>query len=111
MKIGFFEILILLVVIPLIIMLIRWPVRIAKQRNLPDGTISTIGVLSWLGIFMGITWVIALFVALMAMPETMETKNINPDEDIDKLAKLHKLKKSGAITATEFEKQKKKILK
>lgn len=40
------------------------PIRIAKNKNLSKNEFSTVCVLNWLGLFAGITWVIALCLAI-----------------------------------------------
>lgn len=40
------------------------PISIAKNKNLESRDITTIRILTWCGLFAGITWFIALFMAL-----------------------------------------------
>lgn len=102
--IELFEIFFLFILIFLFVLLIRWPINIAEERCVSTSTLGTIRVLSWLGIFFGITWVIAMVVALLAEPQL---KN----DSLDKLEKLNSLRKAKVITEAEFQKEKKKILK
>ena len=93
-----------LLVLLLFIMLIRWPIKVAIDRGIPETTLGTIKVFSWLSLLLGITWFIAMIVALLAEPQ------IKTDH-LDKLEKLNKLRKSKAISESEYQKEKKKILK
>jgi len=42
------------------------PITIGKGKNLPDRELRTIKILTWCGLLAGITWFIALFLALTA---------------------------------------------
>lgn len=90
-------------VIIFLIFLVRIPIIIARNRGIYGGNLTTIAILSWLGLILGITWVIALVFAMIWRGE-------GGGADVDKLGKLHKLKKSGAITQKEFDAEKRKIL-
>ena len=94
-------------VLALAIMILRIPIVIARGRGISGGTLTTIAVLAWLGIFAGITWIAALILSLLMVGNTETVEEIDP---IDQLAKLHKLHKSGAITTAEFNREKRKLL-
>lgn len=103
---------ILFAFIAFFILIIRIPIIIAKGRGITGSDMTTIAVLSWFGIFFGLTWVIALVLSLV-WGGSLSIKIENAEqggETLDKLEKLHRLKKSGAITKKEFEAQKKKLL-
>ena len=46
----------------------RLPIRIAKKKNLESKDITTITVLTWCGLVVGITWIIALCLAIAYRP-------------------------------------------
>jgi hypothetical protein len=112
-----------------LVFLIQVPIMIARGRGISGSELTTISVLSWCGIFLGVTWLIALVLALVWRPEKWiekckdcgagrhcgcgdERATSSAREDVaDKIEKLHSLKKRGIITAKEFESEKKKILK
>ncbi|MCL2758023.1 MAG: SHOCT domain-containing protein [Alphaproteobacteria bacterium] len=115
MRFGLFELLIILALIALWIVIIRIPIIIAKNRGITDSNLTTIAVLSWFGLFFGITWVIALVLSLVWQGNLVENTGQgdtgNTSNNMARIAELHKLKKSGAITQKEFETAKKKWLK
>ena len=94
--------------IAFLILLIRVPIIIAKRRGIIGGNLVTIAILSWLGLLLGITWIIALILSLVwsGGGESIARELAN----LEKLERLNKLKKSGAITQREYDSQKKKIL-
>lgn len=102
----------------LFILLIRVPIMIAKARHVSGGELTTVAVLSWCGIFLGITWFIALILALVYQPSNWVNKEESPadmtkveNRNLDDLDKLYQLKEKGALTEAEFQTQKNKILK
>lgn len=103
---------IVILCIVFILFLIQIPIMIAKGRGVSGSELSTITVLSWLGIFLGITWIVALILALVWQPAKWLDKDsaANAGDIADSLEKLHKLKQKGVITAKEFEAEKKKLL-
>ena len=40
------------------------PISVAKSRKLKDNDLMTIRILTWCGLFVGLTWFIALFMSL-----------------------------------------------
>ena len=48
----------------IVIKVFTLPISIAKNKNLASKDITTIRILTWCGIFAGITWFIALCLAL-----------------------------------------------
>ena len=110
---GFDILIAIAIVLALIvaILIIRIPIVIAKNRGITGGDLTTIGLLSWLGIFFGVTWVVALILAFIWSSEIrVAVQDGRAADDIDRLEKLHKLKKSGAISQKEFDTEKKKVL-
>lgn len=102
-------------VLILILMLIIWiatvPIQIAKGRGITGNELATISILSWVSLVIGITWFIALALALSYQPQ----KWVDPNDqhtslDLDALEKLGRLKKSGVLTIAEYNREKKKIL-
>lgn len=55
--------------IALCVWLIKLPIKIAKNRNIKGNILNTIKVLSWLGIFLVFTWIVALIMALCVEQE------------------------------------------
>lgn len=104
----FIAILIIILLIAFVIFLIRIPIMIAQRRGIGGRNLGIISLLSWLGIFLGITWVAALVLSLAWNGDT--AGHADKDDKFNDLEKLHKLKKSGAITEQEFKAHKKKIL-
>ena len=95
--------------IAFVVLLIMMPIMIAKTRGIGGGNLTTIIILSWLGIIVGVTWIVALIFSLIWPRDgDVSTHGIS---EVDKLAKLHKLKKSGAITQKEYDAAKKRMLK
>lgn len=68
LSIGFISVMFLLfafiVGIFLFIYIFPLPIRIASGKNLTNNEMSTIQVLTWCGLFVGVTWFIALFLAI-----------------------------------------------
>ena len=85
--------------------IISIPIMIAGARGICGGRKTTITILSWLGIFLGITWVVALCLSLIWEPECGIGQS-----NLDKLEKLSQLYKDKVITKAEFESMKSKLL-
>ena len=87
---------------------IRIPVRIAESRGLTNTQISIVAVLSWCGIFFGVTWTVALILSLVWENDgpSDEKRSIDPD----KLLKLNELREKGVISQAEFDEQKKLMM-
>lgn len=99
----FFLVMFLLVMIGLAIICI--PIMIANERGIEGSQKTLIIVLSWLGIFFGVTWFVALFLSLLWRGEEYCCA-----DNLDKLEKLSRLYKEKAITKEEYEKLKSKLL-
>ena len=86
------------------------PVMIANARGICGNQKTIIMILSWFGIFFGVTWIAALILALAwrGEGECMKCGCITRLDELEKLAKLYK---SKVITKTEYEKIKAKLLK
>lgn len=85
------------------------PVMIANARGICGTQKTIILVLSWLGIFFGLTWFAALILSLAWRGNDQPCHECgNRLDELEKLAKLYKAK---AITKTEFEKMKAKLIK
>jgi hypothetical protein len=78
---------------------------IANARGIVGGNKTAIVVLSWLGIFFGVTWIVALILSLIWNGET-----IIDGTSLDKLEKLSKLYKNKVITRAEYEEMKSKLI-
>ena len=87
---------------------------IARGRGISGPELTTIIVLSWCGIIFGVTWLIALVLAIVWKPESWIKKcdgcgkTIESHDTAEQLEKLHKLKQRGIISQKEFDAQKKK---
>ena len=101
---GLFMLLVFIGFILLAIAILRIPIMIADARGITGENRKTIVLLSWLGLILGITWIIALVFSLVWGEDTSS-------DNLDKLDKLSRLYKSKAITKSEYEKMKKKLLK
>ena len=81
------------------------PIVIANARGICGGEKTTITILSWMGVFFGITWIVAMVLALVwrgecGMPET----------NLDKLEKLSRLYKNKSISREEYNEIKSRLL-
>lgn len=109
MEYGFLEVLIIFILIALVIalavLIIRIPITIAKNRKLDESELSIITLLSWLGLLLGVTWIVALIFALAWKGDAL-----SDSRNLDKLEKLSRLYKQKVISKSEYENMKKKIL-
>jgi len=99
--------------IALLIFLVQIPVLIARGRGLSASDLTTITILSWFGLIFGVTWFVALVLALVwssEMSQEHSKYNKSTGSAADQLEKLYKLKQRGIITQKEFDAEKKKIL-
>lgn len=90
----------------LFVALICVPIMIADARGITGGSKLMITILSWCGIFFGVTWFIALILSLVLTGDNLYYATDN----LDKLEKLSKLYKEKVITKDEYEKMKAKLL-
>ncbi|GMO57037.1 MAG: hypothetical protein Ta2D_02570 [Rickettsiales bacterium] len=87
--------------------IIQIPIKIGEHRSLKDDDMKIIKILSWMGIVLGFTWIVALILSLVYS----SSLNINIKNNPDELKKMHDLLKAGAITQEEFDNYKNKMLK
>ncbi len=80
------------------------PIMIANARGICGTEKTIIVVLSILGIFFGLTWVVALVLALVWRGDCIG------GDSLDKLEKLSRLYKDKVITKSEYERMKSKLL-
>ncbi len=109
------EALLVLFLIILFLFVFFWilllPAFIAKRRGVCGEELSTIRVLCWCSLLLGITWIIALVLSLVYQPKKWTDKEKGKTNmDLDGLEKLYNLKKKGVITQAEFEQEKKKLM-
>ena len=108
------EILFLLTGIVFLVWVLQIPMAIAEARGIKDPELTTISILGWFGVLLGITWFIALALSLIYQPKKWvdgtATAEKTSSEGMDLLLKLKELQEKGIITPEEFEKQKEKIL-
>lgn len=89
------------------------PTTIAKNRGVENGELKTITILSWLGSFFFITWIIAIIFACIYKPTKWineNAHNVNENDVYQSLEKLGNLKEKGLITEEEFNKEKNKLM-
>ena len=96
------------------------PTTIAKNRGVENGELKTITILSWLGSFFFITWIIALVFACIYKPTRWineNAHNVNENDayqSLEKLGnlleKLGNLKEKGLISEDEFNREKNKLM-
>ena len=94
---------------------IRIPIIIAKSRGITGSELSTICILSWVGIIFILTWIIAIVLALIWKPKEGVVKDgsmeaMTSKGNLEVLEKLSVLKDKGVITEDEFKKEKNKIM-
>lgn len=88
-----------------VVFLICIPIMIANARGLTGGEKTTVIILSWLGIFFGVTWIVALILSLVWRGDVLSDL-----DNLDKLEKLARLYKEKAITEKEYKAMKAKLL-
>ena len=107
-------ILFLIIGVVLLIWLLQLPGAIAEYRGIKDPELTTINILGWFGVLLGVTWFIALALSLIYQPKKWvdgtATAEKTSSEGMDLLLKLKDLQEKGVITQEELEKQKEKIL-
>lgn len=101
--------LIFFIIVFVIICLVQIPINIAKNRGITGSELTTITVLSWCGLFYGITWFIALGLALLWHSENWVSKD-SESTDLNRLEKLSELHKNKVISDKEYKKLRKEIL-
>jgi hypothetical protein len=99
----------LLIAIIIGIFLIRIPIIIAKNRNLAPSDITYIAILSWVGIFFGITWLVALVWAILGN-KLEPIPELRASDSLEALKKLSELKNQGLLSESEFAEKRKKLL-
>lgn len=101
----------LIIIIAIIIGITTVPIYIAKSRGITGRELTTITILSWAGLIIGITWIIALVLSLTYQPNNWIDKNKGKTNiDLDGLEKLYRLKKNGVLSQTEFNREKKRLM-
>ncbi|MDD3265849.1 MAG: SHOCT domain-containing protein [Burkholderiales bacterium] len=92
------------------------PYLVAKSRDVAKDKRVIIIILGWAGVFFGITWVIALILAFIYEPETLQNNKSSIHQShsyndyIHQLERLAELKDKGILTEEEFESKKVSIL-
>lgn len=106
------ELLILgLVLLLLLVTIVRIPIIIAKARGVSGSELTTVAILAWLGIFIGITWIIALVLALIYHPkEWVDKEKGNTNLDLVSLEKIHDLKEKGILSEAEYKRERQRLL-
>lgn len=98
------------VVVCFLLMVILIPVSIAKKRGITGTELATISILSWLGAIIGITWIIALILALIWKPTKWVDKKEDCSNGYDEILKLHEMMEKKIITKKQFEQKRKELL-
>lgn len=107
-------VLLIIFVLAIIYFVIQVPIYIAKTRGIKDGELTTIVVLSWCGLVVGVTWFLALIFALVWKPANWVDKTSGAQNNVgalDALAKLGELRDKGLLTEQEFQNEKAKLMK
>lgn len=100
----FIGLIFIILFITVFITIIRIPIIIAQMRSITGSDLTIIAILSWLGIFFGLTWIIGLVLSLVYEPKPVMT-------NLDKLDKLYDLMQKGVISQSEFNQYKSQLLK
>lgn len=104
-------------VIVIAILIVRIPIIIAKRRGISGSDLGIISLLSWLGLLLGITWIVALVFSMLWQPKSaaigtgkMPLAGEGQLSSVEALEKLGNLKDKGIITEDEFNREKAKLL-
>ncbi len=89
----------------LLIGIISIPIMIANARGICGGERTAIIILSWMGLFFGVTWFVALILSLVWRGECAFGM-----DNLDRLEKLSRLYKDKVISKAEFEKMKSRLM-
>ncbi len=81
------------------------PIMIANARGVCGVGRNVIVVLSWLGIFFGVTWFVALVMSLLWDAECRDVT-----DNLDKLEQLARLYKNRTITKSQYERMKRQLI-
>lgn len=92
-------------VVLLAIAILCIPIMIANARGVCGGGRTAIVVLSWLGIFFGVTWFVALMMALLWDAGCRDATN-----NLDKLEQLARLYKNKTISKAEYQRMKSQLI-
>lgn len=105
-------ILFLIIGLIMLVWLLQIPGAIAEYRGIKDPELTTISILGWFCILLGVTWFIALALSLIYQPKKWidGTEAVEKTDGMDLLLKLKELQEKEIITQEEFEKQKEKLL-
>lgn len=102
----------IILVLLIIFLLIEVPIYIAKKRGITDSELLAITVLSWVGILIPLTWIVALVLAIVWKPDNWVDKKENTKIDyLEELEKLANLKDKGILSEAEFNEHKKRLMK
>ena len=94
----------------IIIFIIRIPIIVAKKRGLKENDVHVIALLSWVSLFIGITWIVALIMSLVYQPPKPDVNRQSNRNELDELSKLFEMKENGILTQEQFEKAKENLL-
>lgn len=106
---GFALIAALALIIMVVIWVLRVPIMIAKTRGIAGSDLEIISILSWCGVLVGITWVIALILAFLWSPAPAAAQTETRETPTDALNKLNDLYNQGIISQTEYESAKRRL--
>lgn len=65
------------------VLLVQVPIYIAKSRGITGQNLTIIKLLSWVGILVGVTWLVALVLALIWQPKPQEQQLVIQPEKTD----------------------------
>ncbi len=92
-------------IILLAIAILCIPIMIANARGVCGTGRTAITVLSWLGIFFGVTWFVALVMSLL-----WDASCRDGIANLDKLEQLARLYKNKTLTKSEYERMKSRLI-
>lgn len=101
----------LIAVFVVIILIANIPIYIAKARNIREEDLQMVKNLSWLSLLIGVTWFVALILALFYPSQNQASGNKEKkDINLNALEKLYQLKEQGILTQQEYDREKRKIM-
>ena len=102
---------IFILILLLIIFMIEVPIMIAKSRGISGSELTTITLLSWFSLLIGITWFIALILSLVYHPKNWVDKDQGSTNlNLEALEKLHELRQKGVLSEADYKREKAKLM-
>ena len=100
------------IIIGFLILMVMIPIKVAESRGVKGQSLTTIKVLSWLGLLLLIPWFVALIMSLVCEVQKSASLSQKMDylKELELLTKLNELKENGVITQEEYETKKKELI-